>query len=227
MPITVDSDEAVHGLSVVREGLGDVSLRAQRGREVQLRRAKEIMWRADFLATLARFVGQLGRANEVIHRKAVVDQVSRGRERAHVILAKVVAVSLQDVLPLLKRVPVVPGFPQRGRELFRRGEPLGVLPAADCIERVGDIARDVQRFLVLAKASQVASYSIIGQKGLRIVWSQDPAPVLEGAPIGLQCHAKLAELPVIKGDVILNIQRARMRFSKENFGFRQQCGVAV
>jgi hypothetical protein len=143
MPVTVDADESVPGLPVVRERLLDVSRRPERGREVQLRRAEEIVGRAEFLAAVVRFECQLYRAAQVIHGTAVIDQVGGSGERAHVVVAQIVTVSLQDVFPLLQRVPVVPRLPQRGRELFGGGEPLGVLRPASLLERVRDTARYV------------------------------------------------------------------------------------
>ena len=106
------------------------------------------------------------------HGTAVVNQVGGSRERVDVIVTQVVTVSLEHMLPLLQRVPVIPGLAQRGRKLFRCREPLGVLPAAGHLERVRDVTRYVQRFLVLAEASQVTRHRVVGEESLRVARSR-------------------------------------------------------
>ena len=61
-----------------------------------------------------------------------------------VIQAEVVTVTLDHILAPLQRVPVVTGLAQRGGKARPRVEPVGILPAADGLERRDDLARDVE-----------------------------------------------------------------------------------
>ena len=51
MKVTIDPDEPVRRLPVVGEGLFGTSHLAEHGRQVQLRRTEEIVWRSGFLTT--------------------------------------------------------------------------------------------------------------------------------------------------------------------------------
>jgi hypothetical protein len=193
MKITVDPDEPVRRLPVVGESLFGTSRHPEHGGQVQLRRAEEIMRRAGFLASAMRLAGQFLGASQVTDGPAVVNEVGGRRERVHVIVTQVVAVALEHMLPLLHRVPVIPGLTQCGGELFRRREPLSVLPAADRLERVRDVARYVQRFLVLAEAPQVTSHRVLREQGVRVVGAQDLAAAVVGALVDLQGLGEIAE----------------------------------
>jgi len=92
--------------------------------------------------------GQFLGTGEISDRAPVVDQVRRGPKRVHMVYAQVVTASLEHMLALLQRIPVVAGLAQRGREPLACMQPADVLPATDHLERRDDPACDVKRFLV-------------------------------------------------------------------------------
>src|SRR5579859_6782726 len=102
---------------------------------------------------------------------------------------------MEHVLALLQRIPVMTGLTQRGREPVARVQPVVILPAADRVERIGDPARYVQRFLVKAQVAQVARYRIKGIEGEKVVATQNPAAVFEVTLVDVQCLPEPAEPP--------------------------------
>jgi len=162
MRIAVDPDEPVSSLFIVREGVLRVSPRAKHRGQVQLCRVEEeIVPGAGFPASVISLIGQFLGAGQITHGAAVVDQVGGGRERRHVLVTQVFAITLTDMLPLTQRVPVMTGLAQRGRESLTCPEPVRVLSPANRFELIPDPTRYVQRVLIFAETAQVTSYRII------------------------------------------------------------------
>jgi predicted metal-binding protein len=77
--------------------------------------------------------------------------------------AQVISIELEYILALLKRVPVMSGLSERSGKSHTRVKRVGILSAARSGECSGHLARDIQRFLIEAKAAQVKSYCSMGR----------------------------------------------------------------
>jgi uncharacterized protein len=87
VPVTVDPDQAPAGLVVIGEGSVRIADHAEHGREVQLSGIEDVVGRAGPLATVVGLAREVQGAGQVADGAEVVDQVSGGNHREHVISA--------------------------------------------------------------------------------------------------------------------------------------------
>jgi hypothetical protein len=103
-----------------------------------------------------------------------------------VIETQIAAVSVEYMLALPQRVPMMTGLTQRSGESFACLEQVGMVSDACHLECVDYLTGHVQRFLVTADAAQVTSYRVLGMQSEYVVRPQDLDAVRERATVGLQ-----------------------------------------
>lgn len=186
---------------------------------------EKILWTAGPQAHLVGFAGEFLGTSKITDSAPGVDQVGGGPERVHVIDAQIVAVPIEHMLALLHCVPVMAGLAQRGRKPVACFKPERILPAADRLERIGGLARYVQRFLITAETSQIPSYRAVGVEGDQVVGTQDPSAVLQVTLVDLQGIPEVAEPQVVHCDIIPHVHCAFVIYAKGHFEFWQYAQV--
>jgi hypothetical protein len=99
--ISVDLDEPLPSLIVMRKRLIRAPRHAQHGREIHQHGVEENIGNTGFPAEIVGLKGQFLGTGDIPYRAPVVDQVGGGPERVHVVHAQVVAAALEYMLAFL------------------------------------------------------------------------------------------------------------------------------